>query len=228
MELSKEQIQYIDNRLENEGVKYWDIRIELLDHVVSDVEKKLNENSSESDFKKLTHNSFVSLGWNGSFNNLTKQRLFSINKIVRKQYFNQIIALFKSINSILGIMLFVSCYSFIFFQFSINIFKNISIAILLFPVIYGVLSFFKEFSISKKTGLLTYSSFYIFFSFLMLNGFIQFLQPKGIFGISKESFKIVVFVVTILNTIFSIAGILVHLKKVKEVKDLEKKLFACS
>lgn len=226
MELTKEQIQYIDHRLENEGVKYWDIRIELLDHVVSDVEKKLNENSSEADFKKMVQNSFVFLGWNGSFDDLTKQRLFGINKMVRKQYFNQIIQLFINVNSILGIMLFVSCYSFIFLQFSIKFFKITSIIMLLLPVIYGLLSFFKEFSISRKTGLLTYSSFYIFFSFLMLNAFIQFLQPNGIFGTSKENYKMVFFIVTIFNSIFSVAGILVHLKKVKEVKNLEKKLFA--
>jgi hypothetical protein len=41
MELTKEQVHYIENRLENEGIKYWDIRIEMLDHVVSDVENRM-------------------------------------------------------------------------------------------------------------------------------------------------------------------------------------------
>lgn len=40
MELTKQQIKYIDHRLENDGIKYWDIRIEMLDHVVSDVEER--------------------------------------------------------------------------------------------------------------------------------------------------------------------------------------------
>ena len=43
MELTKEQIQYIENRLIKDGVKYWDIRIEMLDHIVSDVEKTLDK-----------------------------------------------------------------------------------------------------------------------------------------------------------------------------------------
>jgi hypothetical protein len=47
MKLTKEQIQYIDNRLKKEGIKYWDIRIEMIDHVVSDLEK----NAKTSDFK---------------------------------------------------------------------------------------------------------------------------------------------------------------------------------
>lgn len=38
MQLTKEQIQEIDNRLKKDGIKYWDLRIGLLDHVVTDVE----------------------------------------------------------------------------------------------------------------------------------------------------------------------------------------------
>ena len=53
MEIAKEQIQYIDDRLENEGIKYWDIRIELLDHVVSDIEKRMKVENSENDFKEM-------------------------------------------------------------------------------------------------------------------------------------------------------------------------------
>jgi hypothetical protein len=39
MKITKEQIKYIDHRLENNGLKYWDIRIEMVDHVVSDLKK---------------------------------------------------------------------------------------------------------------------------------------------------------------------------------------------
>jgi len=49
MKLTKTQIDYIENQLIKNGVKYWDIRIELLDHVVSDVENSLE---NQEDFKK--------------------------------------------------------------------------------------------------------------------------------------------------------------------------------
>ena len=62
MELSKEQIQYIDHRLENEGVKYWDIRIEMLDHVISNVEENLTPENSEYEFKEKVQTAFVTLG----------------------------------------------------------------------------------------------------------------------------------------------------------------------
>ena len=68
MELTKEQILYIDHRLENEGVKYWDIRIEMLDHVVSDVETKLELETSENEFKEIVQKALVTLGWKKNFN----------------------------------------------------------------------------------------------------------------------------------------------------------------
>jgi hypothetical protein len=68
MELSKEQIKYIDHRLENDGIKYWDIRIEMLDHVVSDVETKLELETTEYEFKEIVQNAFVALGWKENFN----------------------------------------------------------------------------------------------------------------------------------------------------------------
>ena len=43
MKLTKEQITYIDDYLKHHKVKYWDIRIELLDHIVTTVEEKLEK-----------------------------------------------------------------------------------------------------------------------------------------------------------------------------------------
>ena len=44
MKLVKEEIQFIDNYLIKNGVKYWDVRLELLDHIVSAVEDKMEKN----------------------------------------------------------------------------------------------------------------------------------------------------------------------------------------
>lgn len=41
MKLTKEEIQFIDNYLIKNEVKYWDVRLELLDHIVSAVEDKM-------------------------------------------------------------------------------------------------------------------------------------------------------------------------------------------
>jgi len=41
MKLTKEEIKFIDNYLIKNEVKYWDVRLELLDHIVSAVEDKI-------------------------------------------------------------------------------------------------------------------------------------------------------------------------------------------
>lgn len=221
MELTKEQIKYIDHRLENEGIKYWDIRIEMLDHVVSDVEKRMQLGEQ---FNDATQNSFISLGWNGSFEDLTKIRLFGINKIVRKQYFNKVKSLFTNLNSFLIILICSTLYYFTISVSSVKLFKSTTLVLFLSPIIYGVYLHFKENFSNKKSGYLTYSSFYIFFSFLLLNAVIQFVKPDGIIPVSKETQVLVWFFITVFNSVFTYAGILVHLKTLKKVKTVETNL----
>ncbi|QTE21561.1 hypothetical protein [Polaribacter cellanae] len=221
MELKKDQIQFIDHRLENEGVKYWDIRIEMLDHVVTDVEKRIELGES---FNDAVNNSFIFSGWNGSFESLTKERLFSINKIVRKQYFLKVKDLFTKPTSLLLIFLFVSIYCVIYNFASLSVFKTVTLVVLFAPIIIGFILHLKEFSKKGKSGYLTYSSFYIFFSFLLLNAVIQFVKPDGLIPVSKEAHLFVWFSVTVLNTIFSLAGVLVHIETSEKIKNIELKL----
>lgn len=42
MTLTKAEIEYIDDYLKKNEVNYWDVRMELLDHIVSDVETQIN------------------------------------------------------------------------------------------------------------------------------------------------------------------------------------------
>lgn len=221
MELTKEQVKYIDHRLESEGVKYWDIRIEMLDHVVSGVEKELN---SGDNFKDAVQNSFIFLGWNGSFEDLTKNRLKGINKIIRKQYFNQIRSFFTNFISFFLLLFLIGVYYAVFLISSLKTFKLVLFFILFSPIIYAVIFHFSDFSKNGKSGYLNYSSFYIFFSFLLFNAVIQFVKPGGIIPVTKEVQLLVWFVASSLNTIFSLAGILVHLKTSQNIKNIELKL----
>jgi len=49
MKLTKDQIQYIDNYLIKNEVKYWDVRLELLDHIALSVEDHMNINGMTFD-----------------------------------------------------------------------------------------------------------------------------------------------------------------------------------
>jgi hypothetical protein len=101
IELTKEQLQFIDHRLENEGIKYWDIRIEMLDHIVSDVEERLTEKNNEHEFKGIVQEAFVALGWKNNFNgggldDLNKQGWKNANKGYRKTYHQGFVDFFKN------------------------------------------------------------------------------------------------------------------------------------
>ena len=93
MELTKEQIKFIDHRLDNEGIKYWDIRIEMLDHVVLDVESILKPENSAYEFKEIVQQSFEKLGWKENFNGGGFDTVY----LEKLKYFNGILILLLKI-----------------------------------------------------------------------------------------------------------------------------------
>ncbi|WP_299608999.1 hypothetical protein [uncultured Aquimarina sp.] len=56
--LTKNQIQFIENYLVHHKIKYWDVQIELLDHIVCEVEKKMKEGISFESAMEQVHKSF--------------------------------------------------------------------------------------------------------------------------------------------------------------------------
>jgi len=113
MDLTKEQIQYIENRLIKDGVKYWDIRIEMLDHIVSDVENTLN---TDTPFKESVQNAMVKLGWKENFNGsnfegIIQQRTKDIAKKYRNIFWDD---LKKTMMKPKSILLFVLLFLFLF------------------------------------------------------------------------------------------------------------------
>ncbi|WP_298418061.1 hypothetical protein [uncultured Kordia sp.] len=45
MKLTQEEIRYIDEYLQQSGVQFWDVRLEILDHVATGVEEKMTHES---------------------------------------------------------------------------------------------------------------------------------------------------------------------------------------
>lgn len=221
MEITKEQIEVLENRLKKNGLTYWDIRIEILDHLVSEIEHLL---SKEISYKSAVEQAFQKLNLQGNLEGLNRSRLLGINKIVRKQYFNNAKQLFLKPISLLITTLSFIIYLFIFFFASAFIFKITTFIFLLSPVIVGLVLYFLEFLQKKKSGYLVYSSFYIFFSFLMLNAFFQFFKPDGIISVSRDTQLIIWFVVTCINGVFTSAGIKTYLNTMEKLKNVKKEL----
>jgi hypothetical protein len=226
MELSKEQIKYIDHRLENDGIKYWDIRIEMLDHVVSDVETKLELETTEYEFKEIVQNAFVALGWKENFNgsNFPKSNnaCKNINNEYRKMYFQGFLNFFKSFKNI-G---FIICYLIISITISnntnFNIFKRISLVLFILPILtfilYSIIIWFKKY---EKSIHLNYGNLYFSFAFLMLN------LPLQLIKYTTESNQRIFLIISILiYFIATYSGYQVYKKAISKVEKMRKELLS--
>lgn len=186
MELTKEQIQFIDHRLENDGVKYWDIRIEMLDHVVSDVEKKLKPENSEYEFKEIVQDAFESLGWKenfngGGFENVFLRRCKDFNKKSKRRIIKEYKEKFTDAKTIVIIFLFF-LYLFTFRNntqvIKYTIFFGYSF------VVIAILSYIFKYKVFNSARL-SISMSWAIFPLSLINCFVFF--PKVFFGYEKLS-----------------------------------------
>lgn len=221
MKLTKENIQFIDNYLIKNEVKYWDIRMEMTDHIASDIEINYNEH-----FDTAFQASIEKLKWNENYlKDIQCVRLKTINKKIRRQYFIEFANIFKKVNSLIILILGILLYGFIYTRFNTSIFKIISLILFSVPPVVYILNFLLMFlKKAYKSGSLLYSSFYVFFSFLVLNMFVQFSKPDGIFSSTIETQKAILFIVTIINALFTYAGLKVHFRTLKNTQAIYTKL----
>ncbi|MDV7186708.1 hypothetical protein R3X25_05390 [Lutibacter sp. TH_r2] len=194
MNLSKEQITYIDDYLKHHNIKYWDVRIELLDHIVTKVEALINEGK---DFDKALEEVHLSFGnslkrfWNSGieygilengvgYENLMDAKRREINKKYRRLLFQEIKTFFTTPKTILiSVLLFaVLYYTFIIFKIKaleISIFISLilfSVSIYLVPIKHW---FQKK---REKSINLQFASNYMLIS-MMFTNFFGIMKPEG-------------------------------------------------
>jgi hypothetical protein len=224
VELTKEQIQFIDHRLENEGIKYWDVRIEMLDHVVSDVEKRLEK---DQEFKKIVNNSFISLGWNGSFEDLNKQGWKNANKGHRKIYLQGFIDFFKNYLNLLVLGVFLLGIYFLSEVLLHKTFLKVSYGVFLSPLMLCFYLFFK--TRKKKYGKSVhryYAFFYLMLSFILLNVVMNFMKVGGDFAFPIIYHKPILFFILPLHLILVHAGYGVYKSAIGKVEHMRKQLLS--
>jgi len=223
MKLTQDNIQFIDDYLIKKGITYWDIRMEIVDHIASEVEEHLGDKNFEIAFET----SIEKLRWEkGYLKDIQTIRLKAINKKIRRQYFKEFANIFKQVRTFLISVLAILLYVFIYNNMSFSFFKVFSIALFSIPPIIYLLNFFLTFlKKAHKSGSLLYSSFYVFFAFLMLQVFIQWFKPEGLFEVSQNTQKIIIFCVTVVNSLFTYAGLKVYLKTLKHTQLIYNKLY---
>lgn len=113
MQLQQEQIQYLDNFCQKKGIRYYDLRMEVVDHLTAGIEEKMNNDSKLSFGEALTQ-AYKGFGVTG-FSKVIQERERSIRKTAGKLEW----ALFKSFFTFPK--LFVTLLIYLFFLYSILI-----------------------------------------------------------------------------------------------------------
>lgn len=216
MELSKEQIKHIDHRLEQEGIIYWDIRIEMLDHTVSDIEKS----ASSDDFKEELYKSLLKTKWLGDLSIINRKGWQNVNKLYRRKYFLGFLDFFKKASNIFMLIVFLISYYLLSKFTTHNVFLKTSYALFASPTIVFFYLSFKTFR--KKIGKSInrdYALNYLMFSFLILNAVVTFVRVDD--GFPIEYHKVILFIVLPVHYVFTYSGFNVFknaMTKVERIK----------
>jgi len=153
MKLNKEEIAFIDNYLIKNDVKFWDVRMELLDHIILSVETKI-ENEGVSFQKALleTHEGFGNkLGHfkspsfeqmlfysNKGFKKFTLQKQKEVSRKYKKQYLQTFISFIVSKKFLLEYA-FILALVLIVFQHNQNTALVLTVCIAHLPVIVKII-----------------------------------------------------------------------------------------
>ena len=219
MELTKEQIQFIDNRLKNEGIKYWDIRIEMLDHIVSDVEK----NAKTTNFKSELNSALKRIGWSGSLRDINIKAWQNVNRKYRKVYFDGFVDFFKKPKNVLVFFILFLCYFFSSKTLEHQLFLKFSNVLFVLPMLGVIITFYKSWR--KKLGKSVHKEYgvsYLFFSFIMLNVVINFVRMDG--GFPVEYHKIILLVLIPVHYVLTYSGFIVYKKAIARVEKMRNQL----
>ena len=161
MELSNEQLIQIDNYVSSCGIKYYDVRTEIVDHFANILEEKLVKNP-DLDFKKeiiTIHRNFSDKG----FSSLLEEKRKSVEKKFYKLSLKHLLSFFKLPRIIISSALF-----YILLQV-MSLFKNkenFFFVVYFFAILLVVRIFYQNWRYKRKNRT----------SFLVLNKTENFLQ----------------------------------------------------
>ena len=216
MEITKEHIQYIDEYLKKMGIKYWDLRIEMIDHLVSDIEQNL----TSKDFKTEFSLALKRAKWNGSLSGVNKEGWQNVNRKYRSAYLKGFINFFKSFKNIVILILILAVFYLISKNVSLEGFNQISMILFILPFLIVVAEFIK--SLFKKYGRsvnLDYGITYMAMSFLILNSVPVFFNDN-----TEFTQKTIWFILLPIYYIAFNSGYNLYKKAITKIEEMKKEL----
>ncbi len=216
MKLTEEQIQKIDILLKTKGIQYWDLRIEMIDHIVSDIEVNATSTNFQVEFQK----SLKRIGWDNNLQNINKKGWKEVNNLYRREFGVIFLDFFKSVRKI--IFLVVSfCFFYSISQTVIfKLFKTINIILFIVPII--IFLGFSTWTYVKKYGKsvhVNYGIFYFSISFLTMNIIVQFMSY-----FSEKTQIIIWLFLTPIYLIGMYSGYVIFKKTINIVQNIKQQL----
>jgi len=233
MKLTKEQITYIDDYLKHHKVKYWDIRIELLDHIVTSVEEKLATGISFDDAMIEVHKSFgnsMKMFWNSGieygifangigFKRLIEDKLKNLHKNYRRLLKKEWILFFKSLKALITFGILILFFIFLYQNLTSKNFSIFAFSIPVVQILVMLLNWYKTRSLKKSAILEISFSRYSFSIFILYN----FINIFNFFDVDKTKIVLFLLVVTIVQLPITYVNTLVFQKQMFDFKLQYKK-----
>ncbi|WP_178986369.1 hypothetical protein [Winogradskyella helgolandensis] len=167
MKLTKEEIQFIDDYLIKNKVKYWDVRLELLDHIVSAVEEKITKggmsfNEALLQVHRGFGNQFIEFGVpknkifesglyqsNIGFKKFIRNKQKALGRKYRKMTWNHLKVKFSTFKFWLEYLAVITLFIMLY-QFKPELCFLIGLLVLMLPTIYSVYYSIKDKSTRKS------------------------------------------------------------------------------
>lgn len=216
MEITKEQIEEIDQLLKKRGIKYWDLRIEMVDHIVFDIEL----NATTCDFKIELDNSLNRIGWWGNLGQVNRNGWKETNKRYRKMFHTETVLFFKSFKNVLILFLLFGLYYSISEFLEFKSFVRLNVFLLLTPVAFTIYQAITK--LVKGYGRsvnLDYGITYLMLSFFILQGI-----PNLFDNHSESTQKLVWLLVIPIYFVTTFSGYKVYKAALYKVENMRKEL----
>jgi hypothetical protein len=217
MELTKEQLLQIDNYISFYGIKFYDVKAEIVDHFASVLEQKLDKNS-DLDFKqeiKNIHSNFS----DKDFHKLLKEKTNAVKKQFYKQSLQHLVSFFK-LPKIISTFVLIAV---LFFAMNSIVDKDTFFGVLSFILIF--LGFRLLFNVnmrdSQKESFLvlnmTMPFFNVFYLLVMIFNF--FTRSRTDQSFLSATFNAIELIVFILLLLFYWSGEYVYYQNKKMIKE---------
>lgn len=159
-ELTEEQVAQLFEFTRKHYVEYYDVQVELVDHLATSIESEIEKNPS-LDFDAALSNVFSGFGIFG-FDGIQKQKTNAVLKQQTKLWQKTFLCLFKWPNAIFGLMIYLVIYQ-IFKSLPHDfVSQTLSVLITITTLIFIVIDTIKIKKIFKKKLILVNQRFFYF------------------------------------------------------------------